>query len=301
MPPAWERCKRCDADLACARTRSRVGATVGSKAASDAPATFGAARFATSVATAPPPRAATAPVAPTPTPPAQPSPVPATSYVAFAPAAPNDVRGGYERVPTVGESWASVRQPSKGPKIPIVGLLVTIAIIGCSWFAWKQATTRHVPEAWKPYVIDGEGIDYTSTTGRFSVKLPVEPAETGQSGVVGGRRFDLSALVSTVDGDQGVMVLWVDVPSGLLVERDADANLQDLAEEFAESSEGVVKELDFLTVDGYQAVDASVKTGPVSGKVRIIMAGTRVYLLVAGGAEGGAIGFDTLVESFELT
>jgi hypothetical protein len=294
VPPAWERCKRCDADLACARTRSRVGATVGSRA-SDAPATFGAARFsAAAPAVAPTAVGSTSPAPST-------SPPPSTSYVAFAPAAPNDVRGGYERVPTVGESWASVHQAPKRPGIPIVGLLVTIAIIGCSWFAWKQATTRHVPEAWKPYIIDGEGIDYTSALGRFSAKLPVEPAETGQSGVVGGRRFELSAVVSTVDGDQGVMVLWVDVPSNLLVERDADANLQDLAEEFAESSEGVVKELDFLTVDGYQAVDASVKQGAMSAKVRIIMAGTRVYMLVAGGAEGGAIGFDTLVESFELT
>ncbi len=276
---------------------------MGSKT-SDAPATFGAARFAATTAATPDPTAATHKSPTHPTPSSAPSPT--TNYVAFAPSAPNDVRGGYtkrefERVPTVGESWASVHQTPKSTKVPIVGLLVTIAIVGCSWFAWQQATARHVPEAWKPYVIDGEGVDYTSPAGRFSAKLPVQPAETGQSGIVGGRRFELAAVVADVDGDQGVMVLWVDVPSGLLVNRDADANLQALAEEFADSSEGVVQELDFLSVDGFEAVDASLKLGAFRAKVRIIIAGTRIYMLAAGGSEGGPIGFDTLVESFELT
>ncbi len=288
VPPAWERCKRCDADLACARTRSLVGA--GAKATNpSAPATFGAARFAGS-GVAPP----ASPVAP---------PVRVTTPPAFAPSAPNDVRGGYERVPTVGESWASIHQAPKPTKLPILGVLTTIAIVVAGWFAWHQATARNLPAEWRAYVEAGEGVDYQSVAGRFSVKFPTEPVEMGQSVIVGGRRFEVVALMSAPDGkaQSGVGVLWIDLPSDMLATNDTNALLQQYAEEWAERGDGSVSELDFLTVERYQAVDASIKEGVVRGKARIILAGTRVYVLVAAGTENGAIGFGTLTESFDLT
>jgi hypothetical protein len=44
-----------------------------------------------------------------------------------------------------------------------------------------------------------------------------------------------------------------------------------------------------------------LKQGAIRAKVRIVIAGTRVYMVVAGGGEHGAIGFGTLTESFDLT
>jgi hypothetical protein len=283
VPPAWERCKRCDADLASAQPRVLVGA--GAPPASTAGSTFGAARLGPTAAAPPPPSTASRPAHAT--------------YTAFDASTPNDVRGGYERVPTVGESWASVAAPTTR-KIPIVGMLVTVLILGSCWFAWKQATARHIPEELKPYVLDGDGVDYSTPSGRFSVRLPFEPEEMSESVVVSGAGFNLAAVMSITD-EHVLGVAWFDVPSNLIAGTDVNANLQTLVEGYARTDGGVLQELDFLTVQGYSAVDAEFDQKTASGKLRVVLAGTRVYVLVAGGTEDGALGFERLTDSFVMS
>jgi hypothetical protein len=267
VPPAWERCKRCDADLACAAPRELVGAARLSAAAAPGP----------------------------PDPPSKPQ---SSTFTAFDPSAPIDVRDSYQRAPTVGESWAPVQAP-KHRKLPIVGLLMTIVILGTSWIAWKQATARHIPAELKPYVHDGEGVDYSTPSGRFAVRLPSTPQEISQSVTVSGAAIAAAAALSITD-EHIIGVAWFDMPYKMIATNDLDANLQQLAEGYAETEGDTLKELDFLTVQGYDAVDASFERDGASGKVRLILVGARVYVLLAGGTTGGPIGFEQLTDSFIL-
>jgi hypothetical protein len=284
VPPAWERCKRCDADLADTAPRELVGAGATTTTTSTTSSTFGAARFGGAPPT----------LQPTP---ARPK---SAAFTAFEPSAPVNVRDTYQRVPTAGESWSSVRPAAMPRKLPIVGLLVLVAIVGSSWFAWKQATARHIPAELKPFVHDGTGVDYTTSTGRFTVTLPNPPQEMTQEFVVSGASMNVAAAFSILD-EHAIGVAWFDVPSNLIANTDINANLRQLAEGYATTDGDVLKELDFLTSQGFNAVDASFEREGTSGKVRVILAGTRVYVLVAGGTSGGAIGFEQLTQSFDIT
>jgi len=279
VPPAWERCKRCDADLADARARELVGA--------------GATRSVTPAH----PHAHSVPSAATPPPATKSCTRPA---LPFDPVAPLDVRASYERVPTAGESWAAATAKPSTRKLPIVGLLLAVLIGGSIWFAWKQATARTVPDGLKGYVHDGEGVEYSSPIGRFSVTLPTTPLETSESFVVSGAPMMISAVVSVVE-EHAVGVLWFDAPPELVSTNDMNAALQQFAEGYAVSDGQVVVELDYVDAGGYPAVDATVESAAVSGKVRVVLVAQRVYVLAAGGTDGGAAGFDTLVGSFTTT
>jgi hypothetical protein len=276
VPPAWERCKRCDADLASARPRELVGA--------------GAAR-----------PHAHAPASPVPPATANRRAEVACSRPAlpFDPSSPLDVRASYERVPTVGEAWAPAAPPVRAKRLPIVGLLLAALIGGSVWFAWRQATARSVPEGLQGYVHDGDGVAYSSPIGGFTVTLPVAPQEVTESFVLSGASVGVSAAVSVVD-EHGLGVLWFDAPPALIAAPDIDLALQQLAESYAASDNQIVSELDYVQANGYPALDATVESGAISGKVRVVLAGQRVYVLVAGGIDDGAAGFETLVESFTL-
>ena len=111
--------------------------------------------------------------------------------------------------------------------------------------------------------------------------------------------MQVAAALSVID-EQVVGVAWFDVPSNLIAASDMDANLRLLAEGYATKDGDVLEELDYVSAEGYNAVDASFDREGASGKVRVILAGTRVYVLVAGGTESGAAGFDRLTASFEI-
>jgi hypothetical protein len=294
VPPAWERCKRCDADLSGARVPVPVGAAAH---AASPPATFGAARV----------HRAAPPVAAPPRPPAF-SPLAGTrvetvsSVVpsAIAPTAPLDVRS-YERVPTAGEAWHAPAHGRNPKRFPIVGLIVTFAIVGSCWYAWTSATRREVPADLRGYVNDRDGIDYAPEFAGFRVLLPKEPAAqvVAQTVRVAGGTMTINGAASV--GDQHALgVAWFDVPPVAIESRDMDANLRQLAEGYAAANGDVVRELDFVQAEGYPAIDATVAQGEITGKVRVILTGRRAFILFAASDGYGPAGFSTLIDSFSL-
>ncbi len=275
MPPAWERCKRCDTDLSVAQPRELVTAGVQATVAATTRPSLPGLVTPPGPATPPPPR-------------------PAAS---FEPASPYDVRE-FERVPTRGESWDSVEAPAVKKPLPIVGLIVTILILGSGWFAFQHATARVIPEGLQAYVHDGDGVDYQPTDGGFQVRLPTTPQGTNQSVTISGMGFTVAVAASIID-EQAVAVAWFDIPPQL-ISSDVDATLQQISEGYAATDGRRIAELDFVPVSGYPGVDVELVEEDLSGKARVVLVANRVYVLLAAGTEGAA-GFETLVESFTLT
>lgn len=278
MPPAWERCKRCDTDLSVAQPRELVTAGVQATVTSlSRPARAGLPT---------PPRA-----------PTQQTPPAAKPPPSFEPASPYDVRE-FERIPTRGESWGAIEVPAAKKPLPIIGVIVMALIVGSSWFAVQHATARAIPEGLKAYVHEGEGVDYQPVDGGFQVRLPTTPEGASESVTISGMGFTVAVAASIVD-DQAVGIAWFDIPPKLITS-DVDATLQQLSEGYAATDGGRIEALDFIQVSGYPAVDVELVEDDVSGKARIVLVANRVYVLLAAGGEGAA-GFETLVESFTLT
>lgn len=295
VPPAWERCKRCDADLSGARTPVPVGAGAG---APSAPATFGAARLSASsgvgIVTPVASRSICLPGA------TLPATVSTIVPSAITPSAPLDVRS-FERVPTAAEAWRAPAPGRRSRRFPIVGLMMTLAIVGSCWYAWTSATRREVPADLRGYVNDRAGVDYAPEFAGFRVLLPKEPAAqaVGQTVRVAGGTMTISGAASV--GEQHALgVAWFDVPAIAIESRDMDANLRQLAEGYAAANGDIVRELDFVQAEGYPAIDATVEQGDISGKVRVILTGRRAYILFAATDGYGPAGFSTLTESFSL-
>ncbi len=217
----------------------------------------------------------------------------------FEPCAPINVRDGYEPLASIEDSWTPKATRSKRRRLPIKGLLVSCLVGGAVLIAWQQATARDIPAELVSYVKDGVGVEFVSENGRYSAQFPRPPQHMNRSITFSGTALDVSFAYSRT-GNQVIGVGWFDVPSRSIATKDANANLAQLANSYAVAEEATVTELDFFSFHGYGGVDAHLRSDRAVTKIRVVMVGTRIYVLHAGGTPQGAIGLGRLSESFEL-
>jgi hypothetical protein len=154
-----------------------------------------------------------------------------------------------------------------------------------------SAGQRNAGEQW---------VTFSPKEGNFTVKLPGEPEELSQD--IGGSK---GAIYGYTEGDAGVyLVGYVDLPEGTVTGDNASEVLDKLVEESGKG-EGLVLKSKAITLGKHPGREFIVNVPEIdgSGKCRIYLVGSRLYLTVAVGTEEfmGNKNVDTFLNSFKLT
>lgn len=302
VPPAWEACKRCGADLLAEPAAQAPGAGAGSVGA---PVPVGVPAGGRA-APAPPALGAAPASSPPPAFGAAPAPHDGEQPDWERLAAP--VRLGFGVPPGPGvppgtAPWAPppvAAAPTRAGSLvwPLVLLVVLLLAAGGGAVAWwRSVGGEHVPESLRPYVDDGKGFAYTPMDARFSVTLPGEPEEISQTAEIAGVPVTYNFVMSS-GADYALGVMWVDLPAGSVV--DASAQLEDGAVGAATATDAKIIRQEHTTHGGFEALDAELDAPEGQGQLRMIVAGNRLYAAIAVTRDSGAPGFDRLVESLTV-
>lgn len=182
---------------------------------------------------------------------------------------------------------------------PLVLVLVLLAAAGGGAVAWwRSVGGEQVPESLRPYVEDGTGFAYAPLDARFKVTLPGEPEEMTQTAEIAGVPVTYNFVMSS-GADYALGVMWVDLPAGSVV--DASAQLEDGAIGAATATDAEITRQEHTTHGGFEALDADLDAPEGEGRLRMIVAGTRLYAAIAVTRDSGAPGFDRLVESLTVS
>lgn len=281
VPEVWETCRKCGAAIgdAVARVAGLVAASIAPLAPAPAPALATTssgfdARYSGTVRLGPPGSGAAS---------------------AAAGTAPGAV---FERVPTQASQWSEGTQS----RVPtpwarrFVSLVVVVALGAGAWFGWQWYTAVDVPAGTEAFV-DGGGVDHAGPgyTARFPIAPVVEPVSQTIEGTV------LTADAAHVSGaGYEMLVMAVDVPQlrGL---GDPRAGLAGAIAGVLSGSGSSMSDQRNVDHDGHPAVEVdatSPRDHPL--RVRAVLAGPTLYLLVVESETGADVLYDELVDSLAL-
>lgn len=287
VPPSWEECEKCGADLADASV-FRAGSTAGASATAR-----------TSVAT---------PVAPV-TPAGSADPPSDEHFDYFSGAvvpstAPGSVSGVGD-TPDLGSLESeTVRPPGDARRARALTRLVyavcAVVLVAAGWYGYGQITAEHVDlePAAQEWVDGDRSVSVENALAGFRAELPASPEIVEQSMTVAGATYTVHLEMSQATPEYVAGVGYVDGPPGS--EQELDALVADGGgAEFVSGGDTV--SIDTTDHNGRRAVDVVAAVDDAATKVRMVPVGTRLYMAMIVTPYRSAPGFDRLVDNFELT
>lgn len=309
VPPSWDECERCGADLADASVFRAASATAGTATAGTA-----VSRPASSPTTSPGPTGTRPPGIPGG---ADSSPGPATpagppgpgagehfDYFTGAPVsqpAPGSLAGVADPLdsdpPDVVVSTGKARRARALTRV--VYVVCAVVLVAAGWYGYRQITAEDIDldpaaQEW----VDGErSVTVDNTLAGFRAELPASPEVVEQSMTVAGQTYTVHFEMSQVTPEYVVGVGYVDGPPGS--EQELDALVAD-GEGVEFVAGGDTASIDTVEHQGRRAVDVVASVEGASTKVRMVPVGTRLYMAMIITPYESAPGFDRLVDGFEL-
>jgi hypothetical protein len=189
---------------------------------------------------------------------------------------------------------AATKSPARSPWLRVLAVAVVL-VVGFAGVRFVQERLNTPPAAVRAF-IDGEGVTYSSPNG-YSIRLPQQPTVSTQSDPTNGTTFELALI----EEENWEAVLAVAVLPAAIPATDAQQLMEVAAAGGNAAISGEIERQEATTHEGHPALD--VEFEPPDGypmHARVVVVGSRVYMVAAHAVNGTDDFFDALVESLHV-